>query len=497
MRRSPAPPPGCPVVLSRERAREPLACYGIETVPYITAASVAEGLQAAETIGYPVALKAVTKSPRHRMELGGVRLNIDTPEELTEDFTAIQDLIASLPSDEEPLIDVQAMAPPGVPCVIRAGEDRLLGPMLSFSLAGDTTELLGDVEHRVAPLTDKDAGEMIRAIKSSPRLFGYRDAAGRHRPPHRRPRTPLRPRRAPPAAPRHRDASDRRDRDDEPHPRRPHLPARRRHPDRHDAAPAQLRAPPRHPTSAAHLGYRRRCRGPRRTAGPPPGRQGSSGATTVPLFGSKRLLMGAGDPIGGNRLAVWRVIYQSPERTCSVCIRSSMNSYAFVPKTPRPDPAAVRDPQWSFTVSRHSCGRRSAHESEAESIDLTQRCRHGFRDRRRRRAGSPRAHTPRRRRHGRAPVGSTSNVYRTRDALVTGILERIGELNARQFDRLVENTAAGGTPLADAAVGLCFDLLTTDRDRFYTSVMLSLDPAPRRRRSRRSGRTWRPSTRSS
>lgn len=166
--------PGCPVVLSRERARELLACYGIESVPYITAASVAEGLQAAETIGYPVALKAVTKSLRHRMELGGVRLNIDTPEELTEDFTAIQDLIASLPSDEEPLIDVQAMAPPGVPCVIRAGEDRLLGPMLSFSLAGDTTELLGDVEHRVAPLTDKDAGEMIRAIKSSPRLFGYR-----------------------------------------------------------------------------------------------------------------------------------------------------------------------------------------------------------------------------------------------------------------------------------------------------------------------------------
>lgn len=75
------------------------------------------------------------------------------------------------------------------------------------------------------------------------------------------------------------------------------------------------------------------------------------------------------------------------------------------------------------------------------------------------------------------PVGSTSNVYRTRDALVTGILERIGELNARQFDRLVENTSTGGTPLSDAAVGLCFDLLTTDRDRFYTSVMLSLDPA--------------------
>ncbi len=56
----------------------------------------------------------------------------------------------------------------------RAGEYTLLGPLLSFSLAGDTTELLGDVAHRVAPLTDRDAGEMIRSIKASPRLFGYR-----------------------------------------------------------------------------------------------------------------------------------------------------------------------------------------------------------------------------------------------------------------------------------------------------------------------------------
>lgn len=166
--------PGCPVVLERDQARALLDCYGIETMPYITAASVDEGLAAAETLGYPVALKAVTKALRHRMELGGVRLNIDTPDELVEDFTALQTLIESLGTDEEPLVDVQAMAPPGVPCVIRAGEDRLLGPMLSFSLAGDTTELLGDVEHRVSPLTDKDAGEMIRAIKSSPRLFGYR-----------------------------------------------------------------------------------------------------------------------------------------------------------------------------------------------------------------------------------------------------------------------------------------------------------------------------------
>ncbi|MDN6605658.1 bifunctional GNAT family N-acetyltransferase/acetate--CoA ligase family protein, partial [Brevibacterium sp.] len=166
--------PGKPLRLERDQARALLSCYGIEVLPHITAASVDEGLAAADEIGYPVALKAVSSTLRHRMELGGVRLHIDSPEELREDFHAIQETISSLLVDEDPLVDVQAMAPPGVPCVIRAGEDRLLGPLLSFSLAGDTTELLGDVEHRVSPLTDQDAEDMIRSVKSSPRLFGYR-----------------------------------------------------------------------------------------------------------------------------------------------------------------------------------------------------------------------------------------------------------------------------------------------------------------------------------
>lgn len=166
--------PGTPVRLERSDTRALLSCYGIEVLPYITAASVEEGLAAAEEIGYPVALKAVTNVLRHRMELGGVRLNIDSPEELREDFTAIQRIIRQVIGDSDPLVDVQTMAPHGVPCVIRAGEDPLLGPLLSFSLAGDTTELLGDVSHRVAPLTDREAGDMIKSIKASPRLFGYR-----------------------------------------------------------------------------------------------------------------------------------------------------------------------------------------------------------------------------------------------------------------------------------------------------------------------------------
>ena len=163
------------MTMSDEAAHALLDAYGIEVLPYISTATVEEAKEAAAKIGYPVALKAVHKKLRHRFEFGGVRLAIQTEAELVGDWNGIADVIAqSLDDDDDRRIDVQAMAPAGVGCVIRAGEDPLLGPMVSFSIAGDSTELLDDVAHRVAPLTDLDARNMVRTPGASPRLFGYK-----------------------------------------------------------------------------------------------------------------------------------------------------------------------------------------------------------------------------------------------------------------------------------------------------------------------------------
>lgn len=75
------------------------------------------------------------------------------------------------------------------------------------------------------------------------------------------------------------------------------------------------------------------------------------------------------------------------------------------------------------------------------------------------------------------PVGSTSNVYRTRDALITGIMERIGDLNSQQLDRLPDMFRDSGKSALEISVDFCMNWLTTDRNRFYTMIMLSLDPA--------------------
>ena len=52
--------------------------------------------------------------------------------------------------------------------------DPLFGPLIAFGLGGIHVETLGDVQFRVAPLTDRDATEMVRSIKGYRLLTGYR-----------------------------------------------------------------------------------------------------------------------------------------------------------------------------------------------------------------------------------------------------------------------------------------------------------------------------------
>jgi acyl-CoA synthetase (NDP forming) len=69
---------------------------------------------------------------------------------------------------------VQKNAPPGVPVSIRSMEDPLFGPVVSFGISGPLTELLEDRAYRIPPLGARDPGAMVREIKASPMLFGYR-----------------------------------------------------------------------------------------------------------------------------------------------------------------------------------------------------------------------------------------------------------------------------------------------------------------------------------
>ncbi|MCL3862190.1 GNAT family N-acetyltransferase [Actinotalea sp. K2] len=161
------------VSLAPEAAAELLACYGLGVWPTRVVRTPAEAVGAAEELGWPVALKSTAAHLRHRIDLGGVRLDIGGPAALVDHLAQMQAHLSDLGVDASSF-EVQRMAPAGAACVIRTSEDPLYGALVSFGLAGDAVDLLGDVSYGVAPLTDVDVSAMVRSIRAAPRLFGYR-----------------------------------------------------------------------------------------------------------------------------------------------------------------------------------------------------------------------------------------------------------------------------------------------------------------------------------
>lgn len=148
-----------------------LACYGVVLWPTATVTGQEEAVEAGDRLGWPVALKTTDQRLRHRQELGGVMLGIAGPEELRAGLQALAQRTGSGTS-----FLVQRMAPEGASCVVRTMEDDLFGPVISFGLAGDASELLGDLAHRIPPLTDLDVADLIHSVRAAPRLMGYRGA---------------------------------------------------------------------------------------------------------------------------------------------------------------------------------------------------------------------------------------------------------------------------------------------------------------------------------
>src|SRR5690606_16538624 len=157
--------------LNDEELHALLACYGIDLWRSVRVTTIEEAIAAAEAIGWEAGLKATATHLRHRQDLAHVWRNIDSPADMEDAWKTLQTVIT------EPTAAgfvVQKNAPPGVPVTVSTTEDPLFGPVISFGIGGPLTELLQDRAFRIPPLQDHDAEDMIREIKASSLLFGFR-----------------------------------------------------------------------------------------------------------------------------------------------------------------------------------------------------------------------------------------------------------------------------------------------------------------------------------
>ena len=162
-------------VLREDQSKELLRRQGICTTTEKLAKNVDQALSFAGEIGFPVAAKVCSSNILHKTDVGGVKLNIRTPEELRNAFNEITNNVRSnAPDAVVEGILVQAMARPGREVIIGVKDDPSFGAVLMFGLGGIFVEVFRDVSLRIPPITRLEALEMIKEIRGYSVLGGTR-----------------------------------------------------------------------------------------------------------------------------------------------------------------------------------------------------------------------------------------------------------------------------------------------------------------------------------
>jgi len=162
-------------LLTEVEAKEVLKQAGISVVETRLATSRDEAVSISQELGFPVVLKIASSDVVHKSDAGGVKLGLETAEQVGKAYDEIMAAIKkAYPQAKIQGVSVQKMARPGVEVIVGMSKDAQFGPVLMFGLGGILVEILKDVSFRIVPLVKRDAAEMIRDIKGYPLLEGYR-----------------------------------------------------------------------------------------------------------------------------------------------------------------------------------------------------------------------------------------------------------------------------------------------------------------------------------
>jgi acyl-CoA synthetase (NDP forming) len=153
--------------LSELEALALLADYGVPVVRARAAATADEAVAAADTVGYPVALKTAVPGVLHKTESDGVRLGLD-------DADAVRGAFDDVAGRLGPATIVAAMALPGVEVALGIVRDPTFGPLVLVAAGGVLMELVHDRKLALPPIDEDAARRLIDGLAMRPLLDGVR-----------------------------------------------------------------------------------------------------------------------------------------------------------------------------------------------------------------------------------------------------------------------------------------------------------------------------------
>ncbi len=161
--------------LTESAGKQLLALYGIPVTQERVVTSATAAGQAAQEIGFPVAMKIVSPHITHKTEAGGVILHVAQEDEAQAAFERIMGNAQQYnPQAELHGVLVQEMVQDGRETIVGMTNDPQFGPGIVFGLGGIFVEVLRDTVLRVPPLDANDAREMLEALKGAALFKGVR-----------------------------------------------------------------------------------------------------------------------------------------------------------------------------------------------------------------------------------------------------------------------------------------------------------------------------------
>jgi acetyltransferase len=165
--------------IDEAESKEILEAYGFVTPRAGVATTAEQAANIAEQLGYPVVLKIRSPDILHKTEAGGVRLGLNSAEEVMDAFDLMMYRTPKrLPHANILGVLVQEMCKKGKEVILGMTRDPHCGPLMMFGMGGVMVEILKDVSFYLAPLTPEEAKQMLISTKTYQMLKGIRGQPG-------------------------------------------------------------------------------------------------------------------------------------------------------------------------------------------------------------------------------------------------------------------------------------------------------------------------------
>ena len=155
--------------LDEAAGKQALAAFGLPA-PRGLVVSAAEAADVADSLGYPVVVKAVSAQLAHKTEAGGVQLNVQNAE-------GVRAAMARMAALSDRFLVEQMATQVVAEIIVGVQRDAQFGLSLTLGAGGILVELLQDVQTLLFPVTRADVQSALRGLKAWPLLAGFRGKA--------------------------------------------------------------------------------------------------------------------------------------------------------------------------------------------------------------------------------------------------------------------------------------------------------------------------------